>query len=129
MPEMVAEISLSTTGDSNDSAVMEVVVPHRIKAVAVLLDAADEARILWFVLCEDNGLASICRPTDRVANLSNDVNPVRSLVMNRLCRVQTEAIKMIFIDPMSDVGQKKVAHRLAIFSIKIDGVSPVGVLV
>ena len=44
-------------------------------------------------------------------------------------RLVETSVKVIFGDPMSDVGQKKVAHRLAIFSIKIDGVSPVGVLV
>ena len=44
MPEMVAEMSLSTTSNRDDSAVMKVVIPHRVKAVAVLVDVADEGR-------------------------------------------------------------------------------------
>ena len=119
----VAIIGLGMPGEGDPGAVMEVVVPHAVEAVAALLRGSDQADVLLLVLRYDEDGP---RPGGG-AGLPVDGNEDMFLrvVVDRVGRVQPQAVEVVFRDPVARVDREILADRPALRSIEVDRVTPV----
>src|ERR1700723_1202691 len=123
-PQMIAEISFSTTGKRNHGTMVKIIVPDRVEAIAVLLDRADQEGVLGLVLGDDDGLPISSGRVNLGYDLREYVHTMRSVIVNGLGSVETQSVEVILGYPMRRVGEEEVAHRAAVLTIKIDAIAP-----
>src|SRR5207248_8333067 len=81
-----------------------------------------EARLLPFVLADDEGYAAL----GGLAHLADDggQDMIFRSVEDLLCRVETQPVEMVFVDPVASIGEEKFAHRTGVIAIEIDRLTP-----
>lgn len=108
--------------DRHHGAVVKVVVPQGIEAVAALLGRANKPCLLRFVLAHHQCRASARRRPDTAHDRRKDM--VGRAVEDLLRGVEPQAVEVEFIDPVAGVGEKKFAHRAGVPAVEIDGLAP-----
>ena len=115
---IIRVISFLATGDRDHGAVMIIVVPQTIQSIAASGGWADQPRILRFVLADDDRLTAAGGSTDAGGDELNDV--IRRGVVDLLSGIQPQTIDVKFVDPITRVGNEKLAHRAGIMSVEIN---------
>ena len=119
---VIREVSLGPSRESNYGAVVKVVIPQCIHFIAALVRGTNEFHVLWFVLADDVNRSAFCSRARLSRNRSHNV--VLARIKNLLCRIQPQAIEMKLVDPVTGVRGKKLPHRPAVLTIKVNGFAP-----
>jgi hypothetical protein len=103
-------------------AMVKIVVPHRIEAVAAAPWVAREPRFLSLVLGNDKTDALTGSAADAARDRGDKM--LRRSVKNLLRRVETQPVKMKLVDPVSGVRDKEFADRAGIWSVEVKRLTP-----
>ena len=107
---------------------VEVVVPERVEAVAPLGEWTHQPRLLRLVLGDDDNRPPPRRLPRANADRRHDV--LAGEIVNRLCRVQPQAVEMELVDPVGRVGDEELTHRSGVGAVEVDRIAPlVGVAI
>ena len=101
---------------------VEVVVPERVEAVAVLGRRACQARLLRFVLGDKQDPPAPGSSPRLAGDPGNDV--IRGGVEQRLGRVEAETVEAELGDPVGGVLGDVVADRRATLAVEVQRVAP-----
>src|SRR5262245_16154992 len=120
---MIGIISLVMTGQGHHGGMMKVIVPQSVHSVALRFRRLDQPYVLRFVLRHYDRKATGCALADAICDLRENMN--RGSVANVLRRVHPKSIEMKFLNPVSRVGNEKLAHRPGIGPVEIERFAPV----
>ena len=101
---------------------MEVVVPRHVEAVASTRRRAQQRHVLRLVLGDEQRGPTARRFAYATADRREDV--VVGGVVNRLGRVEAQAVEVELVDPVSGVGDEELAHGTRIGAVEVEGVAP-----
>ncbi len=121
-PREVLVIRLGQSREADAGRVMEIVVAHRIEAVAPFFDRAHEPHVLRLVFGQQNDIASTGRLPRGLRHFGENVRV--GVVENLLRRVEAEAIEMKFLDPIPHICDEELADRTRVLIVEIDGGTP-----
>src|SRR5262245_8228991 len=99
--EVVGVIGFVPPGHRHHRAVVEIVIPERVDPITALLGRPDENRLLWLVFGDDDDRPPTSRLTGASRYCRQDVIVRR--IVNVLRRVQSQAVEVEFLDPVSGV--------------------------
>src|SRR5262249_45130539 len=115
-------VGLTASGESDESAVMKVVVPEGVESAAAALGRPHQMRILLLILGDDEGAAAPRRLAHAFPDRRHDV--LFRSVENLLGRVQTQAVEMKLVDPVTGIGDEELAHRGAVGAVEVESLAP-----
>ncbi len=101
---VIRVVRLPTSGQGDDGAVMKVVVPERIEAVAPLVDRADHPHVLRLVLGDDDHVAPGRGGASFLPNHSNDVG--FGAVVDALGCVEAQTVEVELSDPVCRIARE-----------------------
>src|SRR6266568_4664789 len=122
-PEIIGVIRFVPSGQSNEGAVMEVVVPQTVEIVAPFAARANHLGFLRLILRNQNqqALPGCCaRGSSDCAN-----NVLLRLIVDILRRVESETVKVKFLNPVTPIGNEKLADRTRVRPVKVNRLAPV----
>src|SRR5437763_2226793 len=111
-PQVIRAIRFSSSSQRDDGAVMEIVIPNCIEAVAAFAASPNQFGFLPFVFRDQNDRALTCRLARGAANGPNNV--FIRIVQDALRGVEAESIEMEFFDPVATICNEKLANRLRV---------------
>ena len=123
VPAIIGVIRFVSTGQRDDRAVMQIVIPERVEIVAAFAARPNQFRFLRFVLRDQNDRALAGGGARRPADRADDV--FARMIDDALRGIETKAVEMKFIDPVAAVGDEKLAHRSGVRSVEIDRIAPI----
>ena len=121
--QIIGVIGFVAPGDGDHGAVVEVVVPEHVQAIAALRWGADQLRVLGFVLIDQQGGA----PTRRLPHPAGDgrQDVVRGGIIDILRGIEAQAVKVEFLDPVARIGQEELADGAGMRIVVVEGLAPV----
>ena len=89
---------------------MKVVIPHPVQIVAAFTKRSRHLRFLKIVLSDEDDRAR----GSRVARSASDGadNVLTRSIADGVCRVETEAVEMKFLNPVTPIRNEKLTDRL-----------------
>ena len=106
---IISVIRLVAAGHRHHSAVVEVVVPERVKAIAALRRGADQLGVLRLVLAHQQGGAATRRLPHPAGHGRQNV--VRRSVIDVLRGIDAQAVEVKLLNPVAGIGQEILADR------------------
>src|SRR5262245_42482765 len=103
---------------------MKIIVPQSVHSISLRFRSSDQPYILRFVLRHHDRRATGCALTHAIGDLRENVN--LGSVVDVLRGVHAKPVEMKFLNPVSRVGNEKLAHRPGIWPVEIERFAPVG---
>ncbi len=119
---VVGVVRLAAAGQGHHRAVVEVVVPEGVDAVAALLRWPHEPRLLRLVLRDQDDGALAGRASRLARDGGQDV--LRRGVVHALGGVETEAVEAELRDPVGRVRDDELPHGRAVLAVVVEGLTP-----
>jgi hypothetical protein len=117
-------VGLGAPRGGDHGAVVKIVVPERVEAVAALLARSHEPSQLSLVLTDHDRAARGRGAAHRLDDFFENVRG--GLVEDLLRGVETQSVQMELLDPVPRVADEELAHRAGPCAVEIDGVAPLG---
>ena len=121
---MIGVISLGMAGESDEGAVMEIIVPERVHAVAAFFLGLHKLRVLRFVFVDE-----IERSVRRGgAGTAGDLgeNVILRCIDDGLRGVEAKAVEVEFGDPVDGIGNEELADGGAVVAVEVNCFAPIG---
>ena len=123
LPQIVGIVRLILSGQRHHGAVMKIVIPERVDAIAPLLVWSHQLHVLWLVLRHDDG----CAPAGHLAYAPRHggQDMLGGLIIDILRRIKPQAVEVEFGNPVTGISQKELAHRPGVLAIEVDRLAPI----
>src|SRR6266446_1239936 len=122
LAQMVGIVSLIMSGQRHHRAMMKIVIPERVDAIASLLLWPHQLHVLRLVLRHDDG----CAPAGHLAYAPRygGKDMIGRLIIDILRRIKPQAVEVEFFNPVTGIGKKELTHRPGVLAIEVDRLSP-----
>ena len=120
---MVFVVGLIATGDRDHRRMVQVVVPHSIETKAAGLDRPHEIREFRLVLGYDDDISRPCGEACRPGQFGDHMGP--AAVIDVLGRVEPQAIKMEFLNPVGGIANHELARAVRVRAVEVQRRAPI----
>src|SRR5205823_10620177 len=124
LPRIVGVVTAGLPAQQDVQAVVGVVVPLRVAGRGGARGAEKAHGVVEVLEREVDRAAAAFGRTRRAGDLVDDVR--FALVVNGVDRIETQAVEVVFLEPVKRVVDEELTHRRTVRSVKVDRGTPGG---